>query len=247
LKRTLAALIAVACLLPACRGAGPRARAEAARLRRQTEGLRRLLAAADEGRLFTPDQLAIGVRQELVRDLLRKALPVEAMVGQQLRARLEEADVSFEDGQSLVTVKARVRPVQSGEAFADLTLFGGLRRFQVDPGTGMLSAHVELDRVEVRRVEAGALGRRLVESVKGLSGRGLEALGEVVPPIEVPVRLEQVIDFAGFTEGVVSVPPGRLPLHVSVAAVVPVAGRLWVLMDVSAGGAGRSLASAARP
>lgn len=217
-------------------------------LGRQTQELRRLLAVADQGALFSADQLAIGVKAELVRDLLQKSLPVETVVVEQFRVRLDEADVSFESGQSLVTLQGRVSPVRSAEAFADLTLLGGLHRFEVDPRSGSLTAHFELDRVEIRRVEAGTLEQGLVQSVnESLGGRGLGALGEVVPPVEVPVRLDQAIDFGGFSEGIVFVPPGRLPLRVSVARLVPVAGRLWVLLEVSAGRKARSVPGAARP
>lgn len=217
-------------------------------LRRQTEGLRRLIAAADAGALFSPDQLAVGIREELVRNLLQRSLPVETVVVEQFRVRLDKADVTFESGQSLVTLQGRVSPVRSAEVFADLVVLGGLHRFEVDPRSGTLAAHFEVDRVELRQVEAGALERGLVRSLnEGLSGSGLGALGEVVPPVEVPVRFDQAIDFGGFSEGVVVVPPGRLPLHVSVARIVPVAGRLWVLLEVSAGPKARSPSGAGHP
>jgi hypothetical protein len=224
-------------LLLGCRGGGPRARAEGAALRRQTEGLRELLAAADKGSLFSADQLAIGIKAELLRDLLQKRLPIETIIGEQLRVRLEKAEVSLENSQSLVTLQGRVSPVDGADAFADLELLGGLHRLEVDAATGILTARVELDRIEVQRLAAGVLERGLVQGInESLGGRSLGALGDVLPLIEIPVRFDQSIEFKGFAEGVVSVRPKRIPVRVSVARVIPVAGRLWILLDISTDG-----------
>ena len=240
-----AALLGLIGLLIACRGGGPRARAEGAALRRQTEGLRELVAAADKGRFFSPDHIAIGIKAELLRDLLQRHLPIETVVGDQLRVRLERAEVSLEGSQSLVTLQGRVSPVNAADSFADLELLGGLQRLEVDAGTGILTARVELDRIEVQRLATGMLERGLVEGLnESLSGCSLGALGDVLPRIEIPVRLDQAIEFGGFAEGVVSVRAKSLPVRVSVARVIPVAGRLWILLDVSA--EGKALSPAAR-
>lgn len=231
-------------LLAACRGGGPRARAEGAALRRQTEGLRELVAAADKDRLFSPDHLAIGIKADLLRDLLQRRLPIETVVGDQLRVRLERAEVSLDGSQSLVTLQGRVSPVNGVDAFADLELLGGLQRLEVDLASGILTARVELDRIEVQRLATGMLERGLVEGLnESLSGRSLGALGDVLPRIEIPIRLDQAIEFAGFAEGVVSVRAKRVPVNVSVARVMPVAGRLWIFLEVSAEGKARSPAA----
>lgn len=236
-----AAVLALFGLLAACRGGGPRARAEGAALRRQTEGLRELVAAADKGSLFSSDHLAIGIKAELLRDLLQRRLPIETVVGDQLRVRLERAEVSLEGSQSVVTLQGRVSPVNGVDAFADLELLGGLQRFEVDAASGILTTRVELDRIEVQRLAAGMLERGLVEGLnESLGGRSLGALGDVLPRIEIPVRLDQAIEFGGFAEGVVSVRAKRLPVRVSVARVMPVAGRLWILLAISAEGKARS-------
>jgi hypothetical protein len=81
------------------------------------------------------------------------------------------------------------------------------------------------------------LERGLVEGLnESLSGRSLGALGDVLPRIEIPVRFDQSIEFKGFAEGVVSVRPRKIPVRVSVARVIPVAGRLWILLAISADG-----------
>jgi hypothetical protein len=231
------ALAALLGLLPGCRGGGSRARAEGAALRRQTEGLRELLAAADKGSLFSSDQLAIGIKAELLRDLLQRRLPIETIIGDELRVRLERAEVSLDSSESLVTLQGRVSHVHGEDAFADLELLGGLDRLEVDVRTGILSARVEVDHIEVQRLAAGMLERDLVQGLnESLGGRSLGALGDVLPRIEIPVRFDQSIEFKGFAEGVVSVRPRKIPVRVSVARVIPVAGRLWILLAISADG-----------
>jgi hypothetical protein len=223
-------------LLGGCRDGGPRARAEAASLRRQIQGLRELLADTEKHGFFSANQLAIGIRAELLRDLLRRQLPLETVVGGRIRVRLERAEVSLESGQSLVTLQGRVSSTEGAADFADLELLGGLHRFEVQPRSGLLTARLELDRVEVQRLAAGSLERGFAQALsEALGGRSLGALGEVLPRLEIPLRLDQAVEFGGFAEGVVSVPPQRLGVRVSVARVAPLGGRLWVLLDVDAG------------
>jgi hypothetical protein len=231
--RAVGTLLALAFLFAACRGHEPQARAEAARLQRQIAGLRKMIAAAEKGTLLPPDRLAVGVEAMLVRDLLQRRLPLETAIVAPWRIRIETADIVFEGGESLVTLRGRVH---SGDAanYADVLLLGGLQRFEVDAYSGMLTAHVELDRVEVERLEAGAVERSVALGVaSALGGRGLSTLGDVLPSIEIPVRLEHAIDFRGVADGTVSLPPKRLPMHVFVDRAFPVAGRLWILLDVT--------------
>ena len=250
MNHRLPALFAIAgcSLLLACRGGGVAARAEATVLVRQTNGLRELLAAAEKGSLFPPDRLAVGVKQELVRDLLQRRLPVETVLLEQFRVRLERADVAFENGESLVTLAGRVTPVQGEDAFAEVALVGGLHRFEVDPESGMVTARFDLDRVDVPRVATGSLEPGLLRSLtEGIQGRGLAALGELLPRVEIPVRLDQAVEFEGFSEGVVSVPGARLPLRVGVSRVVPVMGRLWIMLEIAAAGGAPARGGRGRP
>src|SRR5687768_17084583 len=98
-RRAALGLLLLLLLGGACRGRGPEARAEAARLKRQIAGMRALLAAAS-GALLSPDRLAIGIDDRLIRDLINRELPFEATVLERLRCRVLSADVTVEDGQS---------------------------------------------------------------------------------------------------------------------------------------------------
>jgi hypothetical protein len=213
-----------------CPWGGPRARAEAAALRRQTDELRRLLAAADKGEVLPSRCIAVGVRQDLVRDLVELTLPVEATVAGQLVFRLERAEVAFQGGESRVTLRGRVRRATDAGAFADLTVTGGIHGVKVAGRSGYLSARVALDRLEVHRA-AEEWVEGLVEKV---GGTALTSLAEEIPPLEIPVRFEKTLVLAASTVGPVSIAAAELALRVDVAQVVALDGRLWVLLDVSA-------------
>jgi hypothetical protein len=215
-----------------CRGRDPQARAEAAMLRRQIDGLRKL--SERKGGLFAPDRLAVGVKAELVRQLLQRRLPLESDLFAPLHIRLETAEIVFEDGESLVTLKGRVHSGAADVGGANLLLLGSLNRFEVDTRTGILTTHVELDRVEVERLDAGRLEQGVTQSVaQVIGGRSLSALGEVLPALEIPVRLDHQIDFAGLADDTLSVPPKVLPVHVAVDRAVPIGGRLWMFLGVT--------------
>jgi hypothetical protein len=208
------------------------ARAEAALLRRQIRELRTMVEDDQAGRLFPRDRLAVGVRQELLRDLLQRRLPFEAVPIPTIRVRIETAHIVLEGGQSLVELKGRVQ--DDTAIFADITLFGGLHLFSVDAKAGIVTARVNVERVDVWRAGAGATERTVLEGLnEGLRGPALSALSEMLPPVEMPVRLDPVLDFPGVTGAALEVPAQRLGVDVSVARVVPVNGRLWLFFDVA--------------
>jgi hypothetical protein len=230
-------LLIAALVLAGCHRGDAALRAEGARLRRQNDGLRALLARVDGRRFIGDDQLVVGVRQELVRDLLQAQLPLERVVLDRFRFLLDRADVRFEASQSLVSLSGHAETVADPGVYADVTCTGGLEAIEIDPRTGVLVARVTLDHVDLERVGAGVMEDGFARSlVEGLGGRGLGALGEVVPPLEIPVRLERAIESRGLADGPVRVAAARLPLHTTAKAVAPVAGRLWIVLEVTAGG-----------
>lgn len=219
---------------------------EEALLRRQNQGLRELIADAEKGTLFSPEHLVVGVDEALARALLRAGLPQERTVGR-FRVRVEEADVRFRSTQSVVTLGGRVATAEDPETFVDLTLLGGLDRLEVDSATATLTARVVIDRFEVQRAEAGGSESAVAKSViAGLAERGLSSLADLVPRLEIPVRLDHELNLTGFGDGPVSVRPARLPIQVAVARVLPLGGRLWVMLQVSAGPWTRRATEAAR-
>lgn len=235
-----------ALLLAGCQGGGPRARAEAAVLRRQAETLRNLIAAVETNQAFSSKHVTLGIGRELVRDLLQLTLPVEAVAAPDLRVRLETAEVAFDSGESRVTLRGRVSRASSPGTFADLVVHGGLHRFEVGERASQVTARVALDRVELRQAEAEGLRRDLVETVLDrLGAPTLEALALQIPPLSIPVRFERALELEAMRAGPFEIAPASLHFRVALVQVVALGGRLWLLLDVSAaGGATRAAARA---
>jgi len=226
-------------VLAGCEAGGPRARAEAAALRRQAETLRALIAAVETDQAFSSRHVTLGIGQSLVRDLLQRALPIETDSAPDLHVRLETAEVAFENGESRVTLRGRVSRASAPGTFADLTVHGGLHRFAVGEPAGQVTARVALDRLEVRQAEAEGLRRDLVETVVERLGQPtLESLATQIPPLAIPLRFERTLELDGRKAGPFEIAPASLRLQVALAHVVPLSGRLWVQLAVSVAPAG---------
>jgi hypothetical protein len=235
-RRLLVVLGAASLLLAGCGGSGPRGRAEAEALRRQTRELRRLIAAVDREQIFSSEHAAVGIRQELVRDLIQLTLPIETVVAGEVGFRLEAAEVAFLGGESRVTLRGRVSRKSDPATFAALDAFGGIHGVTPQGPGGHLSARVALDRLEVRATGLADGRREVLEGVvEQLGARALASLAEQIPPLAIPVRFDRTLDLAGGTVGPVEVAAAHLPLRIEVAEVLALQGRLWVLLDVSAG------------
>jgi hypothetical protein len=235
-------LAATVLLAPACNRSRPNATASASlaeravetqQLERQVEALKRALVDAQKGALFSPDHLAIGASEEVAQALIARALPIEKEIAGRFQSRIERATVSFRSLQASVVLEGRVSHKEDGETFADLKLFGGIPTIEVDPGGRTLRADIVLDSFQVTRAAAAGAEHALVTMVaRELGERGLDALRALVPPLRLPVALEQAISMPGVTEGPVAIQGGELPLRASVARVLPISGRLWAMVDV---------------
>lgn len=239
MKRPLALSLLLAAFAGACRqedDSGARARAEKLLLERQIAGLTALVAAAEGRTLLKPSQLLIGADEATVQRLIAATLPQERVVGERYRLRLERAEVQFRASQGLVILKGRASPAAAPDTFVDVTLQGGLDDVTVRQGSGSLVGRIAVDHLQVERAAAaGAEGPALRALAEALARERLDAFSELMPPVEIPIRLEESVSFENFEEGPVSALSGRLPVRASVARVLALAGRLWIVLDVGAG------------
>lgn len=237
--RAAAALVACAALAGGCRGERPeaiRARAEEARLALQIRGLQELVEAAERGDLLRPGQVLIAVGESVLQDLLAASLPQEREVAGRFRVRLEKVSVQFRASRSLVELRGRVSAKALPGTFADLRLVGGLHRVEIHPGSGLLTGELMLDEFEVVRAAAsGSQSDALETLIEELGRERVETFAELLPPFEIPIKVEQDLHIAGFGDGPISVAGGRLPLRLSVVRLMPLAGRLWVVLDAASG------------
>jgi len=206
------------------------ARSTAAFRRSQIASLEQLLAQAERGELVTTDDIAIGISEDAVKSLLNASLPQEQVIAQRLRVRIETATPVFRGNKAGLLFLATVSSVDAPGAQATLELGGSLEQFRLEQGK--LLAQVALGHFAVKQ---SSLGDLAADALDGLVRANAALLQGAIPPIEIPVQLEQAIKIDGLTEGAVVAKPGVLPLAVSVSHVIPVSGRLWVLLQAKAG------------
>jgi hypothetical protein len=228
-----AALVAIACSFGCHTREAPEAamaRALADSRRTQIANLERLIAEAEKGELVTTDQLAIGVSEELLGNLLRASLPSHIVVAERIRLEFLSVEPVFRGGLAGVMFKAKVSSADAPNASATLSIGGGLDEFRFEGGK--LAAWVKLKYFNVVEATGGDLGANILD---GLVRANLETIQSAIPSIEVPIQLEQTIRIGGLTEGAVVAKPGSLPLAISVSQVLPINNRLWVLLSAKAG------------
>jgi hypothetical protein len=227
------ALLAIG-LGTACRQREPpeaaRARASAAFLQQQIQSLEALVAKAEKGELETEGQIAIGVSEEVVKGLFNASLPRDLVLAGRLTLRLESAEAIFRGNRSGLLMRARISSTRVPDAYARIELGGALKEFAFEEGR--LVARPTLVHFSVLESSVGDLAADLVEN---LVKNNLQAIEAAVPPLVIPVSLEEAVKIDGLDEGPVTAKPGALPLAIKVALVLPVNQRLWVLLEASAG------------
>jgi hypothetical protein len=212
-----------------------RRRTQVAVLRRQIVGLRDLVAAAEKGEIANTGQVLIGIEEKLLTELVNANLPPEIAIADRLRVKISQAEVRFRATTSIVLLRARLGSVSHADRFADVLLGGGLEEVQIEPATGRLTARIGLFHIEVEKTSGHVLAPLVATLIEEVGPEGLDLIAQKIPPVEIPVRLEPEIRIPGFGNGPVTVAPGMLPIKLVVARVAPVSGRLWIVLDASAG------------
>jgi len=201
-------------------------------LERQVGSLKKAIAEAREENLFPLDHIAVGIGEEAVQAALSQALPLEQPVAQDFRARIDKATVSFRSMQGSVNLEGRIWAVAEPGTYADLLLIGGIQNVEVERKTGVLEARIVLDGWDVKRAAAMGAESALIRALVRLLGeRGLTALRDLVPQVRIPVGIEDGLDLPEVS-GPLAIPAGRLPFDATVSRVLPLSGRLWVMIQV---------------
>ncbi len=202
-------------------------------LQREVAGLRRLLAARQRGEPLVPvGDVAIVVEDTLVRELIAAQLPCEVDVGR-YHLRLDTAEVLFR-GNPLVRLRGRLALRRRPELAAALNVLGALEDVVIAPASRVLHARIVVDQLDVEPsaglatvLDRAALDQ-LTETIRPrLLGR--------LPTLEVPVRMQQRLDFPALTSGPVRVSGASLPVEIAVSSVVAGHGRLWIGVHVRPG------------
>lgn len=199
-------------------------------LEAQVSGLQELIAKAERGELVTADQLAVSVDESVARELLNVPLPQEKIIGGNVRVSIEKAEPYFRGSQGAMLFRARATSQRMPAQFAELELGGGLDEMKLVEGR--LSARVRLIHFSIVKASVGPLAQAALES---LVRENLDSIQDLIPPLEVPVHLDERVAIPGFDEGPVSVKGGALAVKAKVSHVLYANQRMWVLIDAGIG------------
>jgi hypothetical protein len=227
----LLALVAVACSRRF--EGGGELRAQRVVLQREVDGLREAVARLEKGQPILPlDDVAIAIDEALVRDVIGAQLPFDADVDR-FHLALKEAEVHFR-GSPVVRLRGSLKLRERPGLEAAVAVIGALEDIRVDAASSTLRARVAVDHIGIEKA-AG------IESV--LSGSTLDEVARLVrlqvkgklPPIQIPVKVQQSIDLPAVTTGPVRIDGARMPLQVAVSHVLAGQGRLWIAVHFEPG------------
>jgi len=208
-------------------------RAQKVVLKREVDGLRESVARLEKGQPILPlDDVAIAIDDKLVRDLIAAQLPFEMDVGR-FRLSLTEAEARFR-GSPMVRLRGVLNSKKRPELAAAVSVIGALADIQVEPSSSTLRARVAVDHLGIEKA-AG------IEQL--LSGSTMDEVARLVrlqlkdrlPPIQIPVKVQQSIDLPAVTRGPVRIDGARMPLQVAVSQVLAGQGLLWISVHFQPG------------
>lgn len=205
---------------------GGELRAQRVVLQREVDGLRETVALLERGEpVFSEKTVAVAIDEALVRELVAAELPFEADSGD-FHLTLREAEVHF---QGAPTVRLRGELTRAGvlDLRAAVEVIGALADTRVDHASASLTARIAVDHLGIEKVaglEALVSGSTLDEIARALR----LAIADALPPIRIPVKVEEAIELPAVTHGPVRIAGARMPIAAAVERVFAGQGRLWI-------------------
>ena len=231
-----AALLAVALGVAGCgRGyeGGGDLRARKKVLEREVAGLRDAVGRLERHEPLLPDQdLAVAIDDTLLQGVIAAQLPFESEVGE-FQLKLEEAEVHFR-GAPTVRLRGRLKRKGNVDLEAVVNVVGALDSIAVDGTRGALAAKIVVDHIGIEKaagVETLLSGSTLDEVARMLRLQ----LADKLPPIQIPIKVQQSIELPAVTNGPVRIDGASMPIAASVSKVFAGQGRLWVAIHFQPG------------
>jgi hypothetical protein len=208
-------------------------RAQKVVLQREVDGLRHVVGRLERGEPMLPlDDVAVSIDEVFVRDLIHAQLPFEVDVDR-FHLALQEVGVHFR-GSPTVRLRGALNLKERPDLAGTVEVVGALDEIRVEPSSSTLRARIVIDHIGIEKA-AG------IESI--LSGATLDEVARMIrlrikdqlPPVQIPVRVQQSIDLPAVTQGPVRIDGARMPLQVAVSQVVAGQGKLWVAVHFQPG------------
>ena len=208
-------------------------RAQKVVLKREVDGLREAVARLEKGEPILPiDDVAIAIDDTLVRDLIAAQLPFEMDVDR-FHVSLTEAEAQFR-GSPVVRLRGALNVKKRPSLAAAVNVIGALEGIAVDPASGTLKARIAVDHIGIEKaagIEQLLSGATMDEVARTVRLR----IKDLLPPIQIPVKVQQSIDLPAVTTGPVRIDGATMPLQVAVSQVLAGRGLLWISVHFQPG------------
>jgi len=208
-------------------------RAQKVVLKREVDGLRDAVARLEKGQPILPiDDVAIAIDDTLLRDLIAAQLPFEMDVDR-FHVSLTEAEAQFR-GSPVVRLRGALNVKKRPSLAAAVNVIGALEGIAVDPASGTLRARIAVDHIGIEKaagIEQLLSGATMDEVARTVRLR----IKDLLPPIQIPVKVQQSIDLPAVTTGPVRIDGATMPLQVAVSQVLAGQGRLWIAVHFQPG------------
>jgi len=227
----LAALLAAAGCNRGYEGGGE-LRARKRVLEREVAGLRGAVARLERKESLLPaGDVAVAIDEALLQGVIAAQMPFESRIDR-FHLTLEQVEVLFR-GAPTVRLRGRLKR-EGGRLEAVVNVIGALDRIVVDPEHGALEARIVVDHIGIEKaagIEALLSGSSLDELARTIRLQ----LAPVLPPIQIPVQVQQSIALPAVTTGPVRIDGARMPIAAGVSQVFAGQGRLWVAIHFEPG------------
>jgi len=228
--------VALALSAAACGGksdSGGALHAQQVVLKREVDGLREVAARLERHEPMLPaGDVALAIDDSLLRDMIAAQLPFEVDVDR-FHLSLKEAEVIFR-GSPVVRLRGTLNLKTYPNLLAQVNVIGALEHIEVDPATSALKARIAIDHLGIEK--AAGLESYLSGSTMNDVARMIRLqIKDQMPPVQIPVNVQQNIDLPAVTRGPVRIDGAQLPLKVAVSQVVATQGKLWIAVHFEPG------------
>jgi hypothetical protein len=202
-------------------------------LEREVDSLRGAVARLERNEPILPaGDLAVAIDDTLLQSVIAAQLPFESKV-KDFQLTLDDAQLAFR-GAPTVRLRGRLKREGNLDLEAAVTVVGALDQITVDPARGALAARIVVDHIGIEKaagVERLFSGETLDEVARMIRLQ----LADQLPPIQIPVMVQQSIELPAVTNGPVRIDGARMPIAVNVSQVLAGQGRLWVAIHFQPG------------
>jgi hypothetical protein len=175
--------------------------------------------------LVPPNDLVVSIDEGLLQNVITAQLPIEIKV-KEYELKLVEAELTFR-GAPTVRLRGGLKRKGNVELEAAVSVIGALDQIAVDPARGALVAKIVVDHIGIEKaagVEKLFSGSTLDEVARMIRLQLVDQL----PPIQIPVKVQQSIDLPAVTNGPVRIEGATMPIAANVSLVFAGQQRLWV-------------------